>query len=114
MKPDHVLFLLGISRKAGKLISGQETVERAVNAEKVFLIMVSNDASNNTKEKMKSLGIKGKIPVFYCYHSDELGKAIGKRQRKVIGITDKGLAKEIQRRIKLLTGVGDIDEITRV
>jgi ribosomal protein L7Ae-like RNA K-turn-binding protein len=52
--------------------------------------------------------------VFYCYHSDELGKAIGKRQRKVIGITDKGLAKEIQRRIKLLTGVGDIDEITRV
>ena len=104
MKPDHVLFLLGISRKAGKLISGQETVERAVNAKKVFLIMVSNDASNNTKEKMKSLGIKGKIPVFYCYHSDELGKAI----------PDKGLAKEIQRRIKQLTGVGDIDEITRV
>jgi len=114
MKPDDVLFLLGICRKAGKLISGQDSVERAVNAQKVFLIIVSNDTSENTRKKMKSLSIKANIPIFYWCQSDELGKAIGKEQRKVIGITDKGLAKAIQSRINLLTGVGDIDETTRI
>jgi len=108
----HVLFLLGISQKAGKLVSGQEIVEKAINAKKVFLIIVSEDASKNTKEKMRCLSTKANIPIFYWCHSNELGKAIGKEQRKVIGITDKGLAEEIKRRIKLLTGLGDIDDKT--
>jgi ribosomal protein L7Ae-like RNA K-turn-binding protein len=52
--------------------------------------------------------------MFSWGQSDELGRAIGQEQRKVIGITDKGIAKEIYRRINLLTGVGDIDETTRI
>jgi len=114
MKYNDVLCLLGISQRAGKLISGQDSVERAAMAKKVFLIIVSNDASQNTKKKMESLSIKTNIPIYYWAQSDELGKAIGKEQRKVIGITDKGIAKKIQRCINLLTGVGDIDETTRV
>jgi len=114
MKADSVLFLLGISKKAGKLIAGQESVERAANAKKISLIIVSNDTSKNTKEKMKNLSNKTNIPILFWSQADELGKAIGKELSKVIGITDEGFAKEIQKRIKLLTGVGDIDEITRV
>jgi len=114
MNADAVLFLLGITRKAGKLISGQESVEKATNAKKVFLILVSKDASENTKERMRYISINANVPIFYFYQSDEISKAIGKGKIKVIGITDKGLAEEIQRRIKLLTGVGDIDEITSI
>ncbi len=114
MSSDDVLFLLGICRKAGKLISGQDSVERAIKAKKIYLIILSEDSSVNTRKKMKSLCFKESIPMLYWGHSDKLGKAIGKGQRKVIGITDKGLAKEIQRRINLLTGVGDIDETTRI
>lgn len=63
---------------------------------------------------MQNLSDKKNIPVFFWGQSGELGKAIGKEQRKVIGITDKGIAKEISRRINLLTGVGDIDKTTRI
>jgi ribosomal protein L7Ae-like RNA K-turn-binding protein len=114
MRSGDVLSLLGISRKAGKLISGQDSVIKAANAKKVFLIIVSKDTSRNTSKRMMNLSARKNIPMFSGGQSDELGRAIGQEQRKVIGITDKGIAKEIYRRINLLTGVGDIDETTRI
>jgi len=114
MTYDDVFSLLGITQKARKLISGQDSVERGVNAKKVFLIIVAKDTSKNTRKKMKNLSARKNVPMFFWGQSGELGRAIGNEQRKVIGITDKGIAKEIYRRINLLTGVGDIDEITRI
>jgi ribosomal protein L7Ae-like RNA K-turn-binding protein len=114
MRSDDVFSLLGIAQKARKLISGQDSVERGINAKKVFLIIVSKDTSKNTSKKITNLSARKDIPMSLWGRSDELGKAIGKKQRKVIGITDKGIAKEIYRRINLLTGVGDIDETTRI
>mgnify|MGYP000911698121 CR=1 FL=1 len=114
MTYDDVFSLLGITQKARKLISGQDSVERGANAKKVFLIIVSKDTSKNTIKKMMNLSIRTNIPMLLWGQSDELGRAIGQGQRKVIGITDKGIAKELSKRINLLTGVGDIDETTRL
>ncbi|WP_296970563.1 ribosomal L7Ae/L30e/S12e/Gadd45 family protein [Tepidanaerobacter sp. EBM-38] len=109
MRSDEVFSILGITQKAGKLISGLDCVERSVNANKVFLIIMSKDTSGNTQKKIKELSTRKNVAMISWGNSDELGRAIGKKKRKVIGITDKGIAKEIFRRINLLTGVGDID-----
>jgi len=106
----HVLSLLGIAQKAGKLVSGQDTVERMALSNKLFLIIVAEDASSNTKEKMANISKSKKIPIFFLGNSAQLGHAIGREERKVIGIIDRGFAKELINRINLLTGVGNIDE----
>lgn len=109
MKPSDILSLLGISQKAGKVVSGQDSVERAVNSNRVFLIIISEDASENTKKRFLNLAKRWDIPVFLWGSSDELGKSIGKGDRKILGITDKGLSLSIYKRLNLLMGVGDIE-----
>lgn len=110
MKSENVLSFLGIAQKARKLISGQDTVERLALLNRIFLIIVSEDASLNTKEKMMFLCKSREIPLYIFSNSEVLGKAIGKEGRKVIGVTDKGFARELINRLNLLTGVGNIDE----
>ena len=49
MMQDKAYSFLGLAAKAGKLISGDETCERALKAGKVHLVIVSEDASGNTR-----------------------------------------------------------------
>lgn len=108
MKSADIYSLLGIAQRARKLISGQDSVERGVNAGKVFLIIISKGTSKHTRKKMYNLSRNKNVPILIWGNSEDLGQSIGRERRKVIGITDKGIAREISRRIKLLTGVGDI------
>lgn len=114
MNSTNILSMLGISQRARKLISGQDSVIRAINTRKIFLVILSTDTSENTRNKIIRKANRNKIPVFFWGRSEELGKAIGKEQRKVIGITDFGIAEELIKRLNFLTGVGDIDETTRI
>jgi len=106
----NILSLLGIAQKARILVSGQDTVGRLALLNKVFLIIVAEDSSSNTKKKMVSVSKAKNIPLFFFGKSDQLSHAIGKENRKVIGIIDRGFAKELLNRFNLLTGVGNIDE----
>ncbi|MDK2877526.1 MAG: hypothetical protein PWR06_242 [Thermoanaerobacteraceae bacterium] len=110
MKPSDVLSLLGISQKARKLVSGQDSVERAIISKRVFLIIVSEDSSDNTKKRFSNMANSRNIPVVVWGNARDLGKSIGKEERKVLGLTDRSLAYEVYRRLKSLTGVGDIEQ----
>lgn len=114
MKPSNILSLLGIAQKARKLVSGYDSLVRAIMSDKVFLIILAVDAGKNTKEKVKFLAESRNIPIYCWANSDELSRSIGKEGRKVIGIVDKGFAQKIISGIKLLTGVGNIDENSSV
>ncbi|HHX24490.1 MAG: L7Ae/L30e/S12e/Gadd45 family ribosomal protein [Tepidanaerobacteraceae bacterium] len=114
MKSVDVYSLLGITQKAKKLISGQNSVEHAINTSKVYLIIVAEDTAENTRKRMEKLSLRKNIPIFFWGQSDKIGKAIGKERRKVIGIIDKGIAKAIYKRLNYLMGVGDIGKITRI
>ncbi|KXG76925.1 putative ribosomal protein YlxQ [Fervidicola ferrireducens] len=112
MRPFDIPPLLGIARKAGKVIAGQEAVERAVLSKKVCLVIISEDASFNTKDKFISICKSRGINCIIYGTSDVLGKSIGKEARKIIGITDKNFSKEILRRLGATktTEVGNIVE----
>ena len=49
MKPDKVLSMLGLAAKAGKVVSGEFSTEKAIKARKAYIVMVAEDASDNTK-----------------------------------------------------------------
>ncbi|AIS52482.1 ribosomal protein L7Ae/L30e/S12e/gadd45 [Thermoanaerobacter kivui] len=93
MKNDRFHSILGISKKAGKLVSGTYSVDKYLKLKKVFLVILARDVSKNTYKKFSRMCEFRNIP--YIVHSTKelLARAIGREQVGVIGITDEGLAK---------------------
>ena len=48
---DRVLSLLSLATKAGKTAGGEALVEKAVKQGKASLVIISSEASENTKKK---------------------------------------------------------------
>lgn len=87
--------LLGIAMRAGKLVSGEDGTMIDLKKGKLNLVIVAEDASNNTKKLFKDKSSYRKINQIYFATKVELGLAIGKAPRAVIGIKDKALSQKI-------------------
>lgn len=104
---DKLLRLLGLCRRAGKLIPGENAVGSAVRATKSVKLLVSaNDVSTNSQKRAQSHTLNGKIPLLALpYDMITIGKAIGLPQCALAAITDQGLAEEIQKAFHSDSGV---------
>lgn len=103
MKPDKVLAMLGIATKAGSVLSGEFSTEKAVKEGKAFLVIVAGDASDNTKKMFRNMTEFYEVPM-YCYsNKEELGHCIGKEFRASLAIVNEGLAHSIEDKLKQIT-----------
>lgn len=87
---------LGLATKAGRLIAGEETCERAVKSGRTYLVIVSDDASENTKKRFSAICGSRNIALRYFGMKEMLGRYTGKGIRSVIAVTDKGFARRLQ------------------
>lgn len=87
--------MLGLCRKAGKLLAGSFGVEKGVVKLKVCLVVISADASDNTKKKFINLCNSKNIPYLIVGNKEDIGKSIGKGDTAVIGITDVNLSNKL-------------------
>ena len=84
--------------KKGKLSFGKQNLEAGTIREVLKIGLPSflaDDASENTKKLFKDKSSYRKINQIYFSTKVELGLAIGKSPRAVIGIKDKSLASKI-------------------
>ena len=51
------------ARKAGKLVVGTDACERAIGRKEVFLLILAQDNSERTKNKMKHIAGAAKNPL---------------------------------------------------
>lgn len=89
------MTLLGFASRAGKLVSGENTCK--AKSKQIQLVILSEDAREDTKRFFANR-YKGR-----CYSLGtryELGVAIGKSPRTVIGVTERQFAKSIEESIK--------------
>ncbi|KMT23065.1 L7Ae/L30e/S12e/Gadd45 family ribosomal protein [Clostridium cylindrosporum] len=84
---------LGLIQKAGKLSSGDDTVELDIKKNMVKLLIISEDASENTKKKFEHMASSRKINFVFFGNKYDLGAAIGKSPRSILAIKDSGFAK---------------------
>lgn len=99
MQNDRILRLLGLCRRAGKLLSGQDTVITAVQSEKAALALLSSDASERTKKQLRDKCAFHGIPLItLTVDGGTLGKATGKAGTlSSLAVTDKGFASALQK-----------------
>ncbi|MBR5348406.1 MAG: ribosomal L7Ae/L30e/S12e/Gadd45 family protein [Lachnospiraceae bacterium] len=87
--------MLGIAKKAGKLASGEFLVEESIRGGKAKVVIVSEEASANTKKRFRDKTTFYQVPLYERFDMATLGKAIGSETRAVISINDAGIARTI-------------------
>ena len=85
--------------KAGKVASGEFSSEKAVKDGKAKMVIVAEDASDNTKKKFNNMCTYYEVPYFLLGNKIQLGNAIGKEFRASLAIIDTNLAKAINKQI---------------
>ena len=89
---NKILSLLGLAKKAGKVIVGTDAVISKLQADKLYLIFVAKDSSAATIDKIEKKAFYYNVPIIKSFTSDELSSSIGQNNNKVLGISDKGFA----------------------
>jgi ribosomal protein L7Ae-like RNA K-turn-binding protein len=86
---------MGFARKSGNIVMGTGTCEIYMGKKKVKLLIICEDTSENSKEKIIRAAEKTNTKYRVYGDSEELSKAVGSPGRTVFGITDKKFADTI-------------------
>ncbi|QJD83334.1 YlxQ family RNA-binding protein [Cohnella herbarum] len=89
---NKVLSRLGLATRAGKLISGEEVVLKAIRSGEAKLVLLAGDASDNTTKKISDKCNSYQVPLLVGFTRFELGSAVGKPERVLFAVTDRGFA----------------------
>lgn len=89
---NKALNTLGLCKRANRLVSGETNVLDKIRSLEAKLVLLANDAGPNTVKKITDKSSFYKVKLIQIFSTEELSKAIGKRNRKTIAITDKAFA----------------------
>jgi ribosomal protein L7Ae-like RNA K-turn-binding protein len=87
--------MLSLCQRAGKLITGDDTVLAAVKSGTAVLVIIAADASDNTRKKFSDKCSFYDVEYKIVSDRAELCACIGKYNRTVFAVTDEGFAKQI-------------------
>ncbi len=96
------LSLLGLATKAGKVASGEFSTEKSVKTGKGFLVLVADDASQNTRKKFQNMCDFYEVPIYFIANKEELGRFCGKEFRASLAVQDENFAKAMLKELQKL------------
>lgn len=101
--PDRLLGMIGLCRRAGKLICGVDLIctelrKSAGRTQSVQIVLAPNDVSDNTKKKLNDkCNFYGVTLVYLPYTAMELAAAVGKDAPiGAVAITDARLTQAVK------------------
>lgn len=100
MKQNKVLSLLGLAARSRNVVSGEFATENAVKEGKAKLVLVAEDASDNTKKLFTNKCTYYHVPLVFYGEKEALGHAMGKEVRSSLAITDSGFAKALMEQME--------------
>jgi len=94
---EKIYSMLGLAMKAGKVASGEFATDKSVKSKKAWLVIVSEDASDNTKKMFSNMCEFYKVPRYFFGTKEGLGHAIGKTMRSSLAVMDENFAKSFMK-----------------
>ena len=102
MNLNKVMSLVSLAQKAGKVTSGEFSVEKSVKTGHSFLVLVADDSSENTKKMFSNMCEYYDVPIYFLSDKENLGHFIGKEFRASVSINDEGFANSIKKQLSVL------------
>lgn len=92
--------LLGLAKRAGRVVSGETACKEAVRFGSSCLILIAGDASANTIKNITDSCKYYDVPFATVGTKETLGNAIGNEYNAVVSVNDKGFADGILKHIQ--------------
>ncbi|KRQ86990.1 putative ribosomal protein YlxQ [Caloramator mitchellensis] len=89
---NNLYSFLGLMQRAGKLTSGDDGVEIDIKKRKSYLVIIAEDASENTMKRFMNMCENNNIRFVLFGQKSKIGNSIGKSARAVLSIKDKNFA----------------------
>lgn len=99
--------LLGLAVRARKVRSGEFSTEKSIKEMKSRLVVVAEDASENTKKMFRNMTEYRNVPYYEYGSKEALGRAMGLEYRASLSVEDVGFAEQMK---KILDG-GIVNEV---
>ncbi len=99
MDQNKVYSLLSLCMRAGKVKSGEFATLEAIRKKTAQMVIVSEDASENTTKQFRDKCKYYNVPIYIFGDKESLGHAIGKDVRTSLAITDKGLSESLRKNL---------------
>lgn len=90
---------LGFAIRSRNLYSGYDTCANLIKKNKLRLLIITEDASEKTRDKFSKLAEKHGVPVNFVESSAFMEELTGLADRNIYGITDSNLAEAISKEI---------------
>ena len=85
MSQNKALSMIGLATKAGKVASGEFCTEKEVKSKRACLVIVADDASDNTKKKFQNMCDFYQVPIYFSQRQRDIGACNGKRIPRIFG-----------------------------
>ena len=95
MKQNKVLSMLGLAARGRNVVSGELQTLTPVKDGSAMLVIVAEDATENTKKLFSDKCSFYQIPLKRYGTREELGRAIGKGIRSSVAVVNEGLARTL-------------------
>jgi len=100
---EHILSMLGLALKAGRVEVGEEPVGAAARAKKARVIFVAQDAAPSSVRRAQSFARTGStLCVTLPAGKDTLGSSLGRTSVAMCAVTDIGFAESLVRKLAAL------------
>jgi ribosomal protein L7Ae-like RNA K-turn-binding protein len=109
-----VASLLGLARRARKVVSGAEAVESAVRKQRARLILTAADASEGSVATIRALAARSGVTCRTHLAMEELGAAVGATPRSCVAVTDPQLAEAVKSVLAKIPSETEAGECSRV
>ncbi|NLP00260.1 MAG: 50S ribosomal protein L7ae [Clostridiaceae bacterium] len=100
MSEDKIYSFIGLAKKAGAVMAGEELTVLSVKRGKASLVILARDASLNTRKKIETALYNRNIPLIEFGQKDKLGQRLGKPFFSVISVINRGFADKIKELIE--------------
>lgn len=97
---DKIYSLLGLAARSRNVVSGEFATEKAVKTGKAVMVIISEDASDNTVKLFANMCDFYEVPMFRYGRKEELGHAMGKEVRSSLAVIEEGFAKSLMKHLE--------------
>lgn len=100
---EHILSMIGLAKKAGRVEIGEEPVGSAARAKHARVILVAQDAAASSVRRAYSFAQSGAcLCLTIDAAKDQLGSALGRTSCAMAAITDIGFAEAVVKKLAAL------------
>jgi predicted RNA-binding protein YlxR (DUF448 family) len=97
---DKIRSLIALANKAGKAVSGSDTVMDRLRTGDVAILIVAADISSDSRAKFMAAAHKAAVETFSFSMKDSLGLPLGKEVRTAVAVLKSSFAETLQSDLK--------------